>query len=67
MIAASTVLDGRGGILHDTRVVVEGEKIVGIDASATPITYDLAAGRSCPAGSTPTSTSGGILTRAGGR
>src|SRR5579884_2025008 len=29
-IAASTVLDGRGAVLHDVAIVVEGDKIVSI-------------------------------------
>jgi imidazolonepropionase-like amidohydrolase len=41
VIAASTVLDGKGGVLHDTRIVVEGSKIVRIDPSAGPVDYDL--------------------------
>src|SRR5918912_1248944 len=41
VIAASTVLDGKGGVLHDTRIVVEGSKIVRIDPNAGPVTYDL--------------------------
>ena len=41
VIAASTVLDGRGGVLRDTRIVVEAAKIATIDASAAPIDYDL--------------------------
>ncbi len=41
VIAASTVLDGRGGVLHNTRIVVEGSKIVRIDPKAKPVTYDL--------------------------
>lgn len=41
MIAASTVLDGRGHVLHDTRIVIEGSKIAAIDPKATPIAYDL--------------------------
>src|SRR5260370_38119992 len=32
VIAASTVLDGRGGVLYDTRIVVEGSRIVAIDS-----------------------------------
>ena len=32
VIAAHTILDGRGHVLHDTRIVVEGSKIVAIDA-----------------------------------
>jgi imidazolonepropionase-like amidohydrolase len=41
VIAASTVLDGKGGVVHDTRIVVEGSKIVAIDSKATPVDYDL--------------------------
>jgi imidazolonepropionase-like amidohydrolase len=41
VIAASTVLDGRGRVLHDTRIVVEGSKIVAIDPKASPVDYDL--------------------------
>src|SRR6266436_4123927 len=45
VIAASTVLDGRGGVLHDTRIVVEGAKIVAIETKAgpgaAPADYDL--------------------------
>jgi imidazolonepropionase-like amidohydrolase len=41
VIAASTIIDGRGAVLHDTRVVVEGRKIVAIDPKAAPVDYDL--------------------------
>ena len=42
VIAASTVLDGRGHILHDVRIVMEGSKIVAIDPSIErPVDYDL--------------------------
>ena len=41
VIAASTVLDGKGGVLHDTRIVIEGSKIVRIDPNAAPVNYDL--------------------------
>jgi imidazolonepropionase-like amidohydrolase len=41
VIAASTLLDGKGHLLHDTRIVVEGSKIVAIDPKATPVDYDL--------------------------
>ena len=41
VIAATTVLDGKGGVLHDTRIVIEGSKIVRIDPNAGPVTYDL--------------------------
>ncbi|MFN2576422.1 MAG: amidohydrolase family protein [Pyrinomonadaceae bacterium] len=41
VIAASTVLDGKGKILHNTRIVIEGSKIVAIDPKARPVAYDL--------------------------
>lgn len=41
IIAASTVIDGQGHLLHDTRIVVQGSKIVRIDPKAGPVTYDL--------------------------
>src|SRR5712692_830135 len=41
VLATSTVLDGKGRVLHNTRIVVEGSKIVAIDAKAGPVDYDL--------------------------
>ena len=41
VIAASRILDGRGHILKNTRIVVEGSKIVAIDPNASPIDYNL--------------------------
>jgi imidazolonepropionase-like amidohydrolase len=41
VIAASTVLDGRSHVLHDTRIVLEGSRIVAIDPKAGPVDYDL--------------------------
>ncbi len=41
VIAASTVLDGKGRVLHDTRIVIEGSKIVALDPKAGPVDYDL--------------------------
>jgi imidazolonepropionase-like amidohydrolase len=41
VIAASTVLDGKGRVLHNTRIVIEGAKIAAIDAKAGPVDYDL--------------------------
>jgi imidazolonepropionase-like amidohydrolase len=41
VIAASTILDGKGKILHNTRIVIEGSKIVRIDPKAGPVDYDL--------------------------
>jgi imidazolonepropionase-like amidohydrolase len=41
VIAASTVFDGKGRVLHNTRIVIEGSKIVAIDPKAGPVDYDL--------------------------
>ena len=41
VIAVSTLFDGKGTVLRDTRIVVEGSKIVGIDPNASPVDYDL--------------------------
>lgn len=41
VIAASTLLDGKGHVLHDTRIVIEGSKVVAIDAKAAAVDYDL--------------------------
>jgi imidazolonepropionase-like amidohydrolase len=41
VIAVSTMLDGKGGVVHNTRIVIEGSKIVRIDPYAGPVTYDL--------------------------
>jgi imidazolonepropionase-like amidohydrolase len=41
VIAASTLLDGKGHVLHDTHIVVEDSKVVAIDATAAPVDYDL--------------------------
>jgi imidazolonepropionase-like amidohydrolase len=41
VIAASAVLDGKGRVLRDTRIVVEGSRIVAIDPKAGPVDYDL--------------------------
>src|SRR5579863_4760088 len=42
VIAASTVFDGKGHLLHDVRIVIEGSKIVAINSSAEgPVDYDL--------------------------
>lgn len=41
VIAASTVLDGKGGVLHNTRIVIEGSKIVALEPKAVPVDYDL--------------------------
>ena len=41
VIAASTVLDGKGRVLRNTRIVIEGAKIVALDPRARPVDYDL--------------------------
>jgi imidazolonepropionase-like amidohydrolase len=41
VIAASTVFDGRGRVLRDTRIVIEGARIVALDPKAGPVDYDL--------------------------
>lgn len=41
VIAVSTVLDGTGRLLRDTRVAIEGSKIGAIDQKAGPVDYDL--------------------------
>jgi hypothetical protein len=38
VIAARAVLDGKGGVLRDTRIVVEGARIFALDAKAGPWT-----------------------------
>jgi len=40
-IAASTVLDGKGAVLHDVGIVIEGDKIVSVGPIQTPAIYDL--------------------------
>jgi imidazolonepropionase-like amidohydrolase len=41
IIAASTLFDGKGHVLHDTRLVIENSKIAAIDPKAGPVGYDL--------------------------
>jgi imidazolonepropionase-like amidohydrolase len=41
VIGVSTLLDGKGRVVHDTRIVIEGSKIVAIDPKAGPVDYDL--------------------------
>lgn len=41
VIAASAVFDGKGRVLRDTRIVIEGAKIVALDPKAGPVDYDL--------------------------
>jgi imidazolonepropionase-like amidohydrolase len=41
VIRATVVLDGRGEVLRNTRVVIEADKIVALDPAAAPVDYDL--------------------------
>jgi len=41
VIAVGTLIDGRGQVVRDTRVVVEGSRIGAIDRTAGPVDYDL--------------------------
>jgi imidazolonepropionase-like amidohydrolase len=41
VIAVGTLLDGRGHITRNTRIVVQGNRIAAIDATAAPVDYDL--------------------------
>jgi imidazolonepropionase-like amidohydrolase len=41
VIAASTILNGKGGVLRNTRIVIEGSRIVAMDKKAGPVDYDL--------------------------
>jgi imidazolonepropionase-like amidohydrolase len=41
VLAASRLFDGKGRVLHDTRIVIEGSKIVALDPKAGPVDYDL--------------------------
>jgi imidazolonepropionase-like amidohydrolase len=41
VIAAGTVFDGKGNVVHNVRVVVEGSKIVAVEQGSGPADYDL--------------------------
>ena len=41
VIGARMLLDGRGHVLRDTRIVVEDSNIVALDPKASPVDYDL--------------------------
>ena len=40
-IRAGTVLDGRGGVMRSTTIIVVASRIVGLDSSRAAVTYDL--------------------------
>src|SRR5437763_5740183 len=41
VIGGSMLLDGRGHVLRDTSIVVEGSKLVARDANGSAVEYDL--------------------------
>lgn len=41
VIQVGTMLDGRGHVVKNTRIVIRGSKIIAIDPKATPVNYDL--------------------------
>jgi imidazolonepropionase-like amidohydrolase len=41
VVAASVVFDGKGRVRRNTRIVIEGTKIIAIDPKAGPVDYDL--------------------------
>lgn len=41
VIAASRLFEGKGRVLRNTRIVIEGSKIVAVDPSAGPVDYNL--------------------------
>src|ERR1700674_4434829 len=41
VIAASAMLDGKGRVMHNTRIVIDGARIAAIDPKAGPVDYDL--------------------------
>jgi imidazolonepropionase-like amidohydrolase len=41
VIAIGTALDGRGGVIRETRLVIQDGKIAAVDPRAAPIDYDL--------------------------
>ena len=41
VLAIGTALDGRGGVIHNTHLVIQDGKIAAIDPNAGPVDYDL--------------------------
>ncbi len=41
VVAIGTALDGKGGVIRNTRLVIQNGRIAAIDANAAPIDYDL--------------------------
>ena len=50
VIAVGTALDGRGGVLRNTRLVIQDGRIAAIDPGAAPIDYDLRSRTLMPGG-----------------
>src|SRR5581483_3765214 len=48
VIAVAALIDGRGQLVRNTRIVVEGRRIARIDPTASPIDYDLQAATLMP-------------------
>ena len=63
VLAVGTALDGRGGVLRNTRLVIQDGKIAAIDPEQRAVDIDLRYRvTSCPAGSTRMCTSTGTST-----
>jgi imidazolonepropionase-like amidohydrolase len=41
VVKVTTLLDGKGNVLHNTRILVQDGRITNIDPQAAPVTYDL--------------------------
>jgi imidazolonepropionase-like amidohydrolase len=41
VIQVGTMLDGRGQVVKNTRIVIRGSKIIAVDPKASPVNYDL--------------------------
>jgi imidazolonepropionase-like amidohydrolase len=41
VLAATVIFDGKGRVMHNTRIVTENSKIVAIDSKVRPVDYDL--------------------------
>ena len=41
VIKAGTLIDGAGGVVRNTAVVIQGSRIVRVDANASPVAHDL--------------------------
>jgi len=41
VVSVGTLIDGAGSVIRNTRIVVQGDKIAAVDATAGPVDYDL--------------------------